>query len=71
MLALALFRSNERFIYSFCAALFIVLHALFHSQMLLTGMVPAEYTVYELLQVIIPAFVVLILVGVIYSKQKS
>jgi hypothetical protein len=71
MLALALFRSNERFIYSFCAALFVVLHALFHIQMLLTGMVPPEYTFYELLQVIIPAFVVLVLVGVIYGKQQA
>lgn len=71
LLVLALFRESERLIYSFCAAIFVMLHGLFHIQMLLSGMIPSEYIAYELMQVIVPAFVLLVLVAVIYGRQKA
>lgn len=71
LLVFAIIKKPERFIYSFCASLFVVLHGLFHVKMLFSGMVPDDYLPYELLQVIIPAFVLMILVGVIYRQQKA
>ena len=71
LLVFALLREKQRYIYSFCASIFVVLHGLFHVQMLLSGMVPGEYTAYELAQVIIPAFVLFVLVGVIHGEQKT
>lgn len=70
LLVFALFRESERLVYSFCASIFVVLHGLFHIQMLLGGMVPGEYVAYELMQVVIPAFVLLVLVGIIYGSRK-
>ena len=70
LLAFALFRERDRLIFSFSASLFVVLHGLFHIQMLLGGMVPREYLAYEVMQVIVPVFVLLVLVGLIYFRKK-
>lgn len=69
LLCLAVFDAKHRFQYAFAASLFVVFHGLFHVQMLATGMVPADYTVYELLQVVLPALVTLVLVGVLYARR--
>ncbi len=66
LLAIALFRENERLSFSFCASIFVVLHGLFHVQMLLGGMIPGEYVAYELMQVIVPAIVLMVLIGAMY-----
>ena len=71
MLVLAVFDAARRFIYSFCASLFVVLHALFHVHMIFSGMVPGAYLGYELLQVIAPAFFLLLLLCVIYFKAAE
>ena len=71
LLLLAVFNKSQRFIYSMSASLFVVFHGLFHVQMLLMGMVPTDFIVYELLRVILPATVLLILVAVIYHHDKQ
>ena len=70
LLFLAVFKRRERLIYSFSASLFVVLHGLFHVQMLLSGMVPKAYLGDELVQVIAPAMLLLGLVVVIYARQR-
>lgn len=71
LLVLSVTRRNERFLFCFCASIFVVLHALFHLHMLYKGMVPGEYLSYELLQVLLPALVLFILVLIIYKRDNT
>lgn len=71
LLALAVLSTKYRLQYAFSASLFVVFHGLFHVQMLATGMVPEGYTGYELLQIVMPASVLLVLVGVLYANQRA
>ena len=71
LLLLAIINKPQRLVYSFSASLFVVLHGLFHIQMLLAGMVPGEYLGYELIQIILPASVLFGLVVLIYVVREK
>ncbi|MEM8560922.1 MAG: hypothetical protein AAGF57_01740 [Pseudomonadota bacterium] len=70
LLFIAVLRAEQRLLFSFSASLFVVLHGLLHIQMLVTGMVPSTYITYELLQIILPAALLLLLVCVLYARQR-
>lgn len=71
MLVLALLMPALRLVFAFCASLFVELHALFHLQMVLSGMVPSQYYSYEVLQIFLPALVLLAAVLLLYKRYKS
>lgn len=71
MLIAAIYHKPSRVILSICGAIFVVLHALFHIQMLLGGMVPAGFISNEMLQVVLPAALLIVVVALIYKTSKS
>lgn len=71
MLAFAAAKKALRLTFCLCASLFVVLHGLFHVQMIVGGMVPTDYLPYELVQIILPASLLLVLLGVIYATQRQ
>lgn len=71
LLCLAVFRAKQRLLFSFSASLFVVFHGLLHVQMLVTGMVPPGFVTYELLQVVIPAGLLLVLVCILYVRRDT
>ena len=71
LLILAIIRKSQRLVYSFSASIFVVLHGLFHVQMLFSGMIPGDYLSYELLQIILPASALLALVTLIYIRHSK
>ena len=62
MFAISLFQSQLRITLAMCGSFFVVLHGMFHIQMIASGMVPVEFYGYELLQIIIPAILSLVVV---------
>lgn len=69
MLCAATINLSGRVNFACCAALFVVLHGLFHVQMLFSGMIPGDFIAYEFMQVILPALFLLILVAVLVRRR--
>jgi len=72
LLGLSLFNTPSRFAYAFAGALFVVLHGIFHIQMLASGMVESYIDITkEVVVIILPALATLILVCARYIEQRS
>ena len=61
----------HRLRYSLCGALFVVLHALFHLQMLVGGMIPPDYYGYEFVQIFLPALLLVVAVAWLASDGRQ
>ena len=65
MLFISLAKASLRVILAVCGSLFVLLHSLFHVQMILSGMVPREFYGLELFLVIIPAILLMCIIVIL------